>query len=244
MKRCAVLASVISLSVVLCLSNAFSWDTEYRKGFTVSSSVELSDLVVVGEVVKTRFVYRENIVGNFTTDVTVEVSQVIKGTPNAGKDRVEFMIEGGVHGEEEVIVSGEPKFEVGETLLLFLFKGTGDDYKHHPHDRYQVLRGFYGKRLVKDSKVGVMYLIDDEDDDTLIMIGMPLDLAVQLAKAAVKDQKATALLEEGVRIELQRQMRANKNLRDNLGLSQSFTDRLKRDAKQIIEKESEPKNKE
>ena len=59
-KRVAVLANLVVVLFVLCLSDALGWDSEYRQGFALSKSVELSDLIVVGRVVRKQYVFRAN----------------------------------------------------------------------------------------------------------------------------------------------------------------------------------------
>ena len=115
-KRLVALAGML---FVLCLANTFGTEIVYEQ-VALSETVELSDLIFAGQMVKTQFVYRESILGGFTTDIAVAVDQVLKGAPNAGKDRVKFMVLDGVRGEEGVIHTDQPKFEVGEKILLFL----------------------------------------------------------------------------------------------------------------------------
>ena len=65
---------------VLCMSDTFGWDSEYRQGFALSTSVEKSHLIVKGRVITLEGVFRENIRAKITTDVTIAVTETIKGT--------------------------------------------------------------------------------------------------------------------------------------------------------------------
>lgn len=233
------MTTVVSLTVVLCVSHSFGWDSEYRQGFALSKSVELSDLIVVGRVAHKDFVKRADIEGEITTDITVTVTQVIKGTPNAGKQQVKFMYLGGqytdsVTGEPmEVTLTHEPEFSVGEEILLFLYTGKGNLFENYPYDKLQVLRGDYGKRLIKDDNVVMLYAMDN---DELEPVEMPLDLAVKLAKAADKEKEKVMLWENDIKTEMRR------HVGTDIGLSKLLINRLKKEAQKVIDKPSKPKN--
>ena len=240
-KRFAVLANLAVVLFVLCLSEAFGWDAEYKRGFAHSKSIERSNLVVVGRVVRKQYVFRANINSLATTDITVAVDQVIKGTPNAGKDRVKFMIKGGrvVNPNTGRIINlhvgHQAEFAVNEQVLLFMVNSTDPYYKNYPYDRLHPYRGEYGKRLIKDDKVGISFVLDD---DSLKFVRMPLDLAVKLSKAADKDKDAMILLENDIKTAIQAQSDSK------FVLSEALIDRLSREADQIIDTNSEPKNQE
>ena len=228
--RLPVLARVVLF--VMCLSDAFGWDSEYRQGFALSHFVERSNLIVVGQVIEMEYVTRENIKGRYTTDITVAVDQIIKGKPNISKTRVKFMIEGGAR----LIVMGDvPKFAVGEKVLLFMVNSTDGYYANYPYDRLAFYRGSYGKRLIKDDKV---YLVYAMEDDKLKSVRMPLDLAVQLSKAAIKDKDAVVELEKDIRDAIAQRTGSDTNL------SQTLVDRLMEEAKEIVDKKTEPENQE
>ncbi len=240
-KRVAVLTNLVVVLFVLCLSDALSWDSEYRQGFALSKSVELSNLIVVGQVVRKQYVFRANIEGLATTDITVAVDQVIKGTPNADKDRVKFMLEGGRGvnpntGEGiNLHVGHQAEFALNEQVLLFMVNSTDPYYKNYPYDRLHPYRGKFGKKIIKDDKVGILFVLDD---DSLKFVRMPLDLAVKLSKAADKDKDAMILLENDIKTAIQAQ------LDSKFVLSEALIDRLSREAELIIDTNSEPKNQE
>lgn len=229
-KRFVTLASFVSLTVVLsvlCLpSVSGSSMGPYEKGFSIANVVDDSNLVVFGEVVKKQFVFREEF--GRTTDITIDVREMIKGTPNAGDGHVKFMIDGGTGTNPNTgrtltkIVSGTPEFELNETVLLFLEKNT--EFQK-PHGGYYVFYGTYGKRLMKHGKVTLYYTLDN---DEVKVIDLPIGLVIQIAKAAAKDYEAASRLENDIRA--------------HIIFFQKLTDRLKREAQQIIDKQ--PENKE
>ena len=66
---------------------------------------------------------------------------------------------------------------------------------------------------------------------------MPIDLVIPLAKAAVKDEDKMILLEDKIKDALQEQ--SEKNL-----LSQGLVDRLKNEAEEIVDRNTETENQE
>ena len=184
--------------------------TPYDKGYSITNVIEDSDLVVYGEVVKKEFVRREAV----TTDITIEVKETIKEKPNAGADRVMLTLPCGEFidpktGESVVSwMAGTPEFEVGEEVLLFLAKYT--------HGGYHVFRFREGKRPVQGLKVPIEYTVRY---GIRREIHLPIDLAIQIAKAAVKHPEATRQLEEEIKAHIR--------------YSEMFTDTLRVKAKII-----------
>lgn len=197
-----VLCVVVSTS---CLTMA-----PYEKGYSITNVVEDSDLVVYGEVVEKEYVLREGVV----TDITIEVKETIKGEPNAAADRVEFTLPGGEFinpktGESVVSrMAGDPEFELKERVLLFLVK--------EPHSEYAIFRVNEGKWLVKGGEVPIWYTLGHNTDK---VIHLPIDVVIQIGKAAVKDPQATRQLEEEIKA--------------HILLFEKLTNRLKREAKAI-----------
>lgn len=111
-------------------SPCWTYPTLLKEGLSISAMIEMSVLAFTGEVVEMEFVFRENLPLQFTTAITVEVEEMIKGTPNAGENRVKFMIRGGegVHptiGESLICIAiGAPQFEIGKKVLIFLLRHT------------------------------------------------------------------------------------------------------------------------
>ena len=240
-KRVAVLANLVVVLFVLCLSDALGWDSEYRQGFALSKSVERSSLIVVGRVIGKEFVFRENIEVLATTDVIIAADEVIKGTPNAGKDRVKFMLEGGRvvnpnTGEGiNLHVGHQAEFVLNEQVLLFMVNSTDPYYKNYPYDRFHPYRGEYGKRIIKDDKLVLLYAMDN---DKLKPVRMPVDLAVQLCKAADKDKDAMVELENDIKDVIAQRTGSDINL------SQTLIDRLMEEAGEIVDRNTKSENQE
>jgi len=180
-------------------------------GLSVSALVNNSLLVFTGRVVDMEFVYRENIPIKFTTDITVKVEEMIKGEPNAGEDLVKFFYPGGEGIDPETgkrlkaDIVGLPEFKKGEKVLMFLRKHK---YLADKRPYGGLIFGDWGKREIQDDGwVSMPYIFKEQlfyndqwnEVDMAREILLPLDLALQIAKAAVKDAKATEAVEEQIR---------------------------------------------
>ena len=228
--------SVVLLCCVMCLSEVSGLtdeDKEYQEGFALTTAVERSDLIVVGSVTEKEFVWRDNIESGPTTDITVAVDEIIKGTPNAGKNTVKFMIQGGEGvnphtGEHRNLwVSHQVECEIGEKALFFFYYAEDhiSYYKDYPHDGVQVYYGEYGKRLIRNNTVW-FYLLDIKE---LKDVALSVDLAVLLCKATIIDKEAAVMLENEIKAVIR------QSDQDSVKLSQSLVDRLKHKSKKIVE---------
>ena len=227
--------SVVLLCCVMCLSEVYGLTDEakeYQEGFALTTAVERSDLIVVGSVTEKEFVWRDNIESGPTTDITVAVHEIIKGTPNAGKNTVKFMIQGGKGvnphtGEHRSLwVSHEVECEIGEKALFFFYYAYDDIsyYGDYPHDGVQVYYGEYGKRLIKNNTVWFLLLGVKEPKG----VALPVDLAVLLCKATVIDKEAAVMLENEIKAVMrQSDLYIAK-------LPQSLIDRLKYKSEDIV----------
>ena len=226
--------SVVLLCCVVCLSYGLTdADKAYQEGFALTTAVERSDLIVVGCVTEKQFVWRDNIESGPTTDIIVAVDEIIKGTPNAGKNTVKFMIQGGEgvnphtgeHGN--LWVSHEGEFEIGEKVLFFFYYAEDhiSYYEDYPHDGVQVYYGEYGKRLIRNNTVWFFLLGVKE----LKQVALPVDLAVQLCKATVRDKEAAVMLENEIKAVMRQSDRYTAEL------PQSLIDRLKYKAEDIVD---------
>ena len=231
------LVLMVILSCILFLSNASAFDVEYNEGFAISKTIEMCKVVVVGRVTQIDFVWRDNIEIKHTTDVTVTVDQMIKGTPNVGSDRVRFMIEGGTCTNPNTgrtnrrSVSGVPTFEIGERILLFLIEAEDPYYENFPYGRLYPYREGYGKAVIKDESIFRIYLLSKTDASDLKVVKMPLELAMNLCKAAKKDVDETAKLELDIKADMRS---SDKKL---VTLSEARIKSLKDKAKVIRDKE-------
>ena len=217
-----------------------------RDGFRISNMVEMSSLVFTGEVVDLEFVFRKNIPPEFTTDITVKVEEMIKGDPNAGENLVKFMIQGGegIHPEtgEHLRCEAEhvPKFKIGEKVLLFLTKSRPE--RRIPHGGFILLLEFLGKREIKDAGVSIPYKLRMKrmskegkmiEMPILRPIDLPENLVVQIAKASLKDVKATEVLEERIKAFI-----SQVPLGQTLKPDKAFLDSLSAEVQKIVIKKN------
>lgn len=243
LKRLGVLAGVVLFA--LCLFDAFGWKEAYRKSFALSSFAEMCELIVVGRVVQKDYVERvldPDHGQQITTDITVAVTEVVKGTPNAGKKKVKFMYLGGVYtdpvtGEEmELIQTDQPEFSVGEEILLFLNQRHNERYSLWPHGKFQVFRADFGKRLIVGKKIMMVYGMED---DSLQPVVLPLALTLKLLKSADKDKEKIQLLEKDITDAIKR------NISDDVTeLSDTVKAKLLKEAQQVIDKHTNTETKE
>jgi hypothetical protein len=75
-----------------------------------------ADTIVMGKVIKHESAWNDEHTAIFT-DVTVEVAEVMKGSPGA---EVTFRIAGGIVGQIGMRTSNDPVFKDGEHVVIFL----------------------------------------------------------------------------------------------------------------------------
>ena len=227
--------SVVLLCFVMCLSYGLTdEEKEYHEGFALTTAVERSDLIVVGSVTEKEFVWRDNIESGPTTDITVAVHEIIKGVPNAGKNTVKFMIQGGEGinphtGEHRSLwVSDQVECEIGEKALFFFYYAHDEIsyYGDYPHDGAQVYYGRYGKKLIRNNTVGFLLLGVSVKEQKAV--ALPVDLAVLLCKATAIDKEAAVMLENKIKAVMR------QSDQDSVKLSQSLIDSLKVKAEDIV----------
>ena len=192
---------------VLCLPRTVgSIMLAYQKDYNITNFVEDSDLIVYGWVVEKEFVARP-----CTTEITIDVRETIKGEPNAGADRVKFTIEGGECNGLSVWVEDQAEFELREQVLLFLEQSTRPG-----RGGYDVFWGGLGKRPVADTHVAIYYTLEN---DVKKEIYLPVDVVIEIAKAAAKNPEAARRLEERIKA--------------HIPVFEQFTDQLKHEAQAI-----------
>ena len=153
--------------------------------------VNSADYVVRGVVKAVNSEWREKNGHNYiATKVEVEVREVIRGTPPA---RVVLDMVGGRVGEDELVVEGAPKFQVGDEDILFVH---GNGQMLSPlvalmHGRYPIFR---------DAKTGQEYALRSngmplysEQDVSLPMTQLS---AVKRANPAAKPMAASAFIQK------------------------------------------------
>ena len=192
---------------VLCLPRAVgSIMFAYDKDYNITNFVEDSDLIVYGWVVEKEFVDQP-----CTTEITIDVREMIKGEPNAGPNRVKFTIEGGECNGYVVWVEDTAEFEWGEQVILFLEQSTRPG-----RGGYDVFWGGLGKRPVADTHVAIYYTLEN---DVKKEIYLPVDVVIEIAKAAAKNPEAARRLEEKIKA--------------HIPVFEQFTDQLKHEAQAI-----------
>ena len=216
-----VILTIITL-FILSLTNAFSFSyhvpAELKKKYSVTYDMERSKIVVVGKVSKLDYKMR----AGWTTDVTIEIDELIKGEPNLGENQVIFMVEGGMN----LRVGGQPEFEIGEEVMVFLKDNPEPDsyYRNYPHGRISIVEYYMGKRKIKDGKV---YFLYPRAKDSLIAVWFPLELAIAYSKAVVKDEDAMKPFEDEIRT----MARKKKNKVD---LPETLVKRMMTESKKIL----------
>lgn len=235
MKRFVVVGLTICL---LCFANRLeALMAEYEPGFSVAQVTDVSTIVCVGRVVAKEFVFRENVSPPFTTDITIQVEDFIKGEANAGEMRVKFMMLGGRDDRPEtpaekrkrLRVSDEPDYELNEKVLMFLSR-TKRASLNYPHGGLRPFWATYGKRKVEDDKVQLYYTLGD---DSIKAVKVPLDFATALSKAAHKNKEAVARLENQVRAQIVIGLGTDSTLPDTL------LDSIKTEVQTIIDADEE-----
>ncbi len=218
----------------------------FPQGFQIATMVEHNDLIVVGTVASAQFIFREETPPQFTTDIVINVEEIIKGEPNAGDDRVKFMIPGGTGvnprtGKISVCrAEGVPDFMLNERVLVFLKKNT-NPLPPLPHQRLQLSFGHFGKRAIKNNKLLIPYTFKKEVFDEFFqimkekpydrVIDLPLDLVIQIARASIKDYDATKPLENDIKKSI-----TDTPLDDEPKLTEEIIDRLKDESQSILDK--------
>lgn len=231
---------LIALCVVNVSSGSIGVSRDNLDRYSLLKMVEKCELVVTGRVQSMVFVHRTNVTpaggGMPTTDVTIAVDDVIKGTPNAGEDLVTFMIEGGkgVNPEtgevQHLKVTLQGDFKVGEDVLVFLRQGGADGYhKDYAHGRLHIIPGF-GKSPIKDDMVGLVY---EGAGQRLKLTKVPVDLAVTLGQAAVLDKERAALVENVIKALVQSESG------DSVSITTAVSADLKQKAQRIIDDNTE-----
>lgn len=125
MKTAATIIILFSVLLSDVHSSLVGDSPEYRKGKALLEAINRCTIVVVGTVVGIEGMWR----GSITTDITIDIETLIKGKPNVSNTRLKFMIGGGIclnprRGKiSRMLVEGQPEFEIGERVFLFLKNG-------------------------------------------------------------------------------------------------------------------------
>ena len=189
MRVILTIITLFTLSVSNAVSLSYHIPPELEKKYSVSYDMERCKIVVVGKV--SRLDYKKHSLrdeprkrAGWSTDVTIEIDELIKGKPNAGKNQLIFTVAGGMN----LRVAGQPEFEIGEEVVVFL--------KDNPHGRISLVEYGMGKRKIEDGKV---YFLYPRARDCLIPVWFPLELAIVYSRAVVKDKEAMKPFENEIR---------------------------------------------
>lgn len=239
LKRMFVLVIMLFLIAHVTDAATFAGDTEALKKLSLLKFTERAKIIFTGTVQHKNYVYREGVRPNggaaATTDIIVRVSEMIKGEANFGENHVKFMIEGGEFFSARTgkIMRAhstlQPKFEVGEKVLLFLAvpKSNKSYHVNYAHDGLHVLGFIRGKKAIIDDTVQFTYV---RGENKSIEVKLPVDLALGLGKAYIKSPDSAQLLENEIK-DL-----ALGNTAKVLELSKSMITRLKSQSQTIIDR--------
>lgn len=235
-----MLTPLILLWVILLCNPVFASfrsDSEFVEHLSLLKMAEGGSIVFVGTVMHKDYVTRSTI--GITTDITMRVDTLIKGTPNLGDNHVKFMIEGGEFyspSNNAVMVktvSSLPEFEIGDQSLMFLSTPLPRDNGAWDYYAYGGLHPMFcefGKKDILDDKVFFDYL---HATDSPISVWMSLELATNMAKASLKDKAATILLENEIKA------LATGNSAAAVDLPEALATRLLTESKKIAKRKAE-----
>ena len=228
-----------------------SYLSGFSPGFNIRNIVKHTDLIVRGTVSEKEFVFRADAACQYTTDVTVNVTDRIKGVPNLGLLKVKFMIYGGegIHpetGRDLIVKSTDtPNFEIGEQVLLFLSKSKREN-QNIPHGGYYVFYGDLGKMKIVNGKVSIPYSfkktivnsrngqLTNKKIDIRQHIELPINLVSNLSKASLVDYNAVTPLEARIRLTMSNTRRGIQPQ-----LTEEVVNELNQSAIQILERDLE-----
>lgn len=241
MKRMLIASVIIGLMLVSFVRSGSTDDLELVASYSLSAAVEKCAVIARGTVTGMEGVWRDlRHAPNCTTDVTVTVTDMIKGEPNLGTNRIKYTIEGGVcidpTGEwVSLSVSYMPKYTLGEEVLLLLYECDDMFCEDFPYQKLRHYLTHYGKRVIteKTTSMGWIYLLSEVEASEYKEIKLPLDLSIDMMKAAVKDKDAVVTIETAIKEEI----KGSESVAPRL--SQTLIDKLKRDVKAVLEKEDE-----
>lgn len=191
----------VVLIALLCATFAHGEAINYDgniPAYGLLQAVEDCDTVAVGTVHSLTGVMRSF---GICTDVMFQVETLIKSETNMGTRFIKFLIPGGTAWSEEhqdmITLKTVPDivFKVGERVLLFMQKGEDGYGATYPYEGRRVYAYNFGKRLIEDGKVSFKYNKNDVATD----IGLPINAAVELAKAFQRDKDDAKALESQIK---------------------------------------------
>lgn len=239
LKQMFVLVIMLFLIANVTEPASFRGDTEALKKRSLFKMTDRATLIFTGTVKHKNYVYREGIRENggagATTDIVVKVSKMIKGEPNFGENHVKFMIEGGRFLSPRTgdimyeRATHQPKFEVGDNVMLFLTtpKSNRSYHINYAHGGLHILDFKLGKKEIVDDSIQVIYV---RGENKSIPVKLPVDLALNLSKAYIRNSTLATPLETEIK------NLAFGNTAKVLTLSDAMITRLKASSKAIIDR--------
>lgn len=243
---------VVTLILLTCAGMAYgdlaSRDTINVERFGLFNMIDECVFIAVGRVDLLVGVYRDKLhydeydktwSGMMCTDVYFRIEDLVKGEPNLGKRYRRFIYEGGTgyspeHDEVYAMsTSVERGYEVGQRMLLFLAnKPDGSGYRAGwPFDGCYVYMGAYrdvGNQTLEGDDPTVWFTYP-RADDTRHSYRIPIEIAVNIAKAYAADKEAAIPLEDMIKA------KARMSVRGEYDLPQELLTQLNEVAKDIME---------
>lgn len=196
----------LAVAITLCSSSLAHGttiavpDEKTIKYHALLRMVEDSHIVATGKIV-----HKNELTGRgHVTDFIFRIDTLIKGKPNLYDDYIKFSLEGGLafHKGEllRMEIAGYPDYYSGDELMLFLGNKSGSvppDYqKNLAHDELYIVKMWHGKKDIESGTVRFGYL---NPEKRMYRIKFPLELAVNLAQAYVRNKEAALELEDEIK---------------------------------------------
>ena len=174
---------------------------------TIVRQTKEAVLIVAGKVSDVQYVQPDMSIFRVYTDVTLDVSEVLKGEPNIDEKTVRFRLAGGVGfhpliGEESRdVISTNMEFPVGEEMILFIIKRTWGNGWPFYNGLYPMMYPVPPQieQVNVDGQahtVAQFWLAFFEEKYTM---NIPVETAFRFIRAAAKAPDETSLLEEKIR---------------------------------------------
>ncbi len=202
MKRIATLTTICIIMIAPATFGAFISDDD-----TIVSLTKQAVLIVVGKITSVESVQPDMNRAKFYRDVTINVSEVLKGKPNINDETVRFRIDGGTGIDPRTgkslaeHLSTNIEFPVGDEMILFIHKRTWGRGWPFYDGLYPIMYPF-PPQIVDAQVNGKSYTVAQfqlgffEDKYTM---NIPTETAFRFIRAAAKAPDETSLLEDKIR---------------------------------------------
>ena len=202
MKRIAMLSIIFLMVIVQTTFGAYVSDDD-----TIVSVTKQAVLIIAGKVTSVESVQPDMSRGKVYRDVTITVSEVLKGKPNIDDQTVRFRIEGGtgIHPMNGRVfteyLSTNIEFPIGDEMILFIIKRTWANGWPFYDGLFPIMHPF-PPQIVDVTANGNTQTVAQfqlgffEEKYTM---NIPTETAFRFIRAAAKAPDATSLLEEKIR---------------------------------------------